>query len=119
MSCPNTQQWNRVAKRKNRQIIETVHSFLIDASMLVYFWVEVAHVAVFTINRLPCSVLSNKTPFEVLFYRLPDYAFLKPFGCSFFSNMMASSTNKLHSQSVHCVFLGYTAHYKGYCCTFS
>ena len=45
---------------------------------------QTAHAAFFTINRLPSSVLSNKTPFEVLFSKLPDYTFLKPFGCSCF-----------------------------------
>ena len=59
---------------------------------------------------------NNKTPFEILFHRMPNYTFLKPFGCACFPNIVASSSNKLKSRSVHCVFLGYFSHYKGYRC---
>ena len=94
-SCPNAQQQNRVAERKHHNILKMVHTFLIDASMLAYFRFKVAPSIVYTNNRLPSSVLCNKTPFEALFYRVPDYAILKPFGCAHLPNLMASSANKL------------------------
>jgi len=77
-SCLDTQEQNGVVEWKYRHILKIVHSFLIDASMLAYFWIEAAQMVVFTINRLPSSVLSNKTPFEVLFNRLPNYKFIDP-----------------------------------------
>ena len=74
--------------------------FLIDASMPAYFRLDAANTAVYTINRLPTAVLQNKAPFKVLFQRVPDYLFLKPFGCLSFPNFMASSADKLQSQSI-------------------
>jgi len=43
------------------------HSFLIDASILAYFWLDAANVAVSTIKRLRTLVLNQKSPFEILF----------------------------------------------------
>jgi len=91
-------------------------SFPIDASVPVYFWLDAAHAAVYTINRLPTSASQNKTPFEILFQGAPHYSFLKPFCCTYFPNFVASFANKLQAQSVQCLFLGYVANYKGYRC---
>jgi len=93
-----------------------IRTFLIDASMLGYFWLEDAYATIYTINNFAIPVLANRTPFEVLFNRTPDYSFLKPFGYACFPNFMTSSANKLHPRSVQCVFLGYTTNYKGYHC---
>ena len=68
------------------------------------------------INRLPTPLLENKSPYEILFQRLPDYSFLKPFGCACFPNFVATSANKLQPRSVECVFLGYAPQTKGYRC---
>ena len=113
-SCLDTQQQNTVAKQKHRHILEMIRSFVIDASVPAYFWLDAANAAVYTINRLLTPVLNQKSPFEVLFQRVPDYLFLRPFGCLCFPNFMASSANKLQPFSIQCVFLGYAAHYKGY-----
>lgn len=93
-----------------------IRTFLIDAFIPTYFWLDVAYAAIYAINRLPTTVLQNQSPFEVLFRRVPDYFFIKPFGYVCFLNFMASSSNKLQPRSVHCVFLSYAANYKGYWC---
>ena len=112
--CPNTQQQNGVAERKYCHILKMVHTFLIDASISAHFWFKASQSAVYPINRLPFSVLCNKTPFEVLFRKVPNYNVLKPFGCAYFPNFMTSPTNKLQPWYTHCVFFGFVAHYKGY-----
>jgi len=93
-----------------------VRIFLLDAAMPAYFWVDATYIAVYTVTLLPTPVLKEKSPFEVLFRRVPNYSLLKPFGCACFPNFMASSVNKLQPQSMCCVFLGYASHCKGYRC---
>jgi len=69
-------------------------SFLIDASFLASFWLDALYAAVFTINRFPTLVLRDKSPYETLFAKVPDYKFLKPFGCACFPHLTATSANK-------------------------
>ena len=93
-SCPNTQQQNVVDERKYRHILEIIRTFLIDSLMPIEFWLDGAHAVVYTIHRLLTAGLKNKTPFEVLFQREPDYSFLKRFGCACFPNFMAFFANE-------------------------
>ena len=113
-SCPETQAQNCIVERKYKHILEMVRTFLIQSQLLSTYWVEAAFVAIFTINCLPTPVHDNKSPFEKLFHRIPDYNFLGTFHCECFPNIPASSSNKLQPRSVPSVFFGYTNQYKGY-----
>ena len=64
-------------------------SLLIDAMMPTSFWLDAIYSTVFTINYLPTLILQGKSPYEVLFRRMPDYSFPKHFGCSYFPNFVA------------------------------
>nr|XP_016472837.1 PREDICTED: uncharacterized mitochondrial protein AtMg00810-like [Nicotiana tabacum] len=66
--------------------------------------------------RLPTPILHGLSPFEKFFYRLPDYNFLRVFGCECFPNLSARVFHKLTPRSVRCVFLDYASDYKGYHC---
>ena len=68
-----------------------------------------------TINLLT-FVFHHKTPLEVLFKTLPDYFFLKIFGCSYFHNIHSYNKHKLQFQFVECTFLGYSLNHQGYKC---
>jgi len=115
-SYHDTQQRNGVLERKHHHILEMVRTFLIDAPMTAYLCVDVVHAMVYTINRLTTPVLQQNKSFEVLFKRVSDYTFLKPFGWACFPNFMASSTNALQPWSMLCVFLRYVVYYKEYRC---
>lgn len=64
-------------------------------------------------NRLPSSVLKNKSPYEVLYNKTPDYTELKVFGCLAFSANPKVTTDKLEPRGIPCVFLGYHPSQKG------
>jgi len=80
-------------------------AFLIGASMSASYWVDAVYAAVYTVNWLPTSILQNKSPFEVLFKKMPNYNFIKPLGCACFPTFVASSSNKLKPRVVECLFL--------------
>jgi Reverse transcriptase (RNA-dependent DNA polymerase) len=71
---------------------------------------------VFVINRLPTSSLESASPYQVLFSKSPDYAFLKVLGCSCYPYTRPYAAHKLSPRSTPCVFLGYSNMYKGYKC---
>ena len=81
-------------------------AFLLSATLLAAYWVDTIYAAIFTIGCLPTSLLQNRSPFEVLFEKMPNYQFLKPFGCACFPDFVASSINKLKPRYVGCVSQG-------------
>ncbi|TYK14661.1 Retrovirus-related Pol polyprotein from transposon TNT 1-94 [Cucumis melo var. makuwa] len=83
-SCPHTSQQNGRAERKHRHILDSVRALLFSASCPEKFWGEAALTSVYTINRLPSSVLQNISPFERLYGTPPNYSNLKVFGCACF-----------------------------------
>jgi len=65
---------------------------------------------------MPTLVLQNKSPFECLFCRPPDYNFLRTFGCLCFPFLRPYDAHILDFRSSPCVFLGYSSSHLGYRC---
>lgn len=70
--------------------------------------------AVFLINQTPSLLLGKKSPYEILTRKIPDYSFLKSFGCFCYVSTLTKDRTKFTSRADECVFLGYSAGYKGY-----
>lgn len=77
-------------------------------------WVKTFRTATFTINRLPTPILDDASAFEVLYGRVPSYDIFHPFGCLCFPFLSDYNPYKFATRSVPCVFLGYSATYKGF-----
>jgi len=116
ISCSHTHQQQGYVERKHRHLVETGLSLLASASMPLKYWDEAFLTASFLINRLPFPVTNHKSPFELLFHKPPNYAFLKVFGCVCWPHLRPYNTHKLDFRSKLCVFLGYSLHHKGYRC---
>ena len=80
---------------------------------LVY-WDECIMSAVFLINRLPSHVLENKSPFQILLNKIPDYHSLRSFGCLCHKSASLKGRTKFDPREKACIFLGYRIGYKGY-----
>lgn len=115
-SCPDTPQQNGVAERKHRHLLELTRTMLLEASVPNTFWVDALFTTAYIINRLPSPILNVLSPYQRLFQRVPNYAFMRVFGSACYPNFSATSANKLSARSVQCVFLGYAFGYKGYRC---
>ncbi|GJX17887.1 putative ribonuclease H-like domain-containing protein [Tanacetum coccineum] len=80
-SIARTPQQNRVAKRKNRTLIEAARTMLADSLLPTTFWAEVVNTACYVQNRVLVTKPHNKTPYELLHGRPPSISFMRPFGC--------------------------------------
>jgi len=116
MSCPYTSPQNGKAERIIRTINNVVRSLLFQASMPPSYWVEALSTATVLLNILPTKTLQFSTPHFALFAKLPTYDHLRVFGCKCYPNLSATAPHKLAPRSALCVFLGYSAHHKGYRC---
>nr|KYP49180.1 Retrovirus-related Pol polyprotein from transposon TNT 1-94 [Cajanus cajan] len=80
------------------------------------FWADAFSTAIHVINRLPTHILGQKSPYEVLFKKLPNYLLLKPFGYACYPHLRSFNSHKMDFRSSHCIFIGYSMHHKGYKC---
>jgi hypothetical protein len=81
---------------------------------------EAITAAAYLINRLPSSTLQFQTPLSVLHDAIKSPTVLnllpKVFGCTTFVHLHKPLRNKLETQAIKCVFVGYAQHQKGYRC---
>ncbi|KAL2235864.1 UNVERIFIED_CONTAM: Retrovirus-related Pol polyprotein from transposon RE1 [Sesamum indicum] len=96
-SYPHTPQSNGVVERKHRHILDVARALT-------------THL----INKLPSRLLNWKSPYEILFHKVPTYSSLTVFGCLCFASNTSPSKYKFTPRAHKCVFLGYNKHHKGY-----
>jgi transposase InsO family protein len=116
VSCPHTPQQNGVAKRKHRHLVQCALALLSQSTLPMSYWSYAISIAAHLINKLPTPNLSNKSPWETLYHTLPDFTYLKTFGCQCFPLLTPYTAHKLYPKTAPCIFLGYPTHSKGYYC---
>nr|GEX52765.1 putative ribonuclease H-like domain-containing protein [Tanacetum cinerariifolium] len=80
-SVARTPQQNRVGKRRNKILIKTAKTMLIDSKLPTTFCTEVINTACYVQNRVLVVKPHNKIPYELCHGRTPTLSFMKPFGC--------------------------------------
>ncbi|GKB69349.1 putative ribonuclease H-like domain-containing protein [Tanacetum coccineum] len=80
-SVARTSLQNRVAKRKNRTLIEAARTMLAYSLLPTTFWAEAVNTACYVQNMVLVTKPHNKTPYELLLGRPPIISFMRPFGC--------------------------------------
>lgn len=113
-TCPHTPQQNGVVERKHRHLLETARALRFEANLPTKFWGECVMAAAYIINRLPSKTINNKTPFEILFERKPEYEHMKVFGCLAYFRNTDTNGDKFEWKGKPGVFLGYPPGTKGY-----
>lgn len=110
-SCPYTPQQNCLVERKHRHIVDVARCLKFQA-----FLPRDIGVLVFLLQSILSTatpLLSNKTPFEMLFLTPPSYSHLKVFGCLCYATTLPRG-DKFAARADICVFLGYSNTQKGY-----
>lgn len=105
-SPPRTPEYNGVAERFNRTIVEMTRAMLIDASLPKTFWGEALSHSVYLNNRLPTKANNNVSPYELWTGMTPILHNLKPFGSKGYVLKMPNDRGKLDAQAHAGIYLG-------------
>ena len=111
--CVYTPQQNSVIEWKHRHILETVRALYFQSHLPITFWGECILTVVHIINHLPTFLLHKKTPFEIIYNKLPDYSRMWVFGCIAFATIVNPSS-KFSLCATKCIFLCYPMGQKDY-----
>lgn len=115
-SCPHTSAQNGFVERRHRHVVETGLALMAQAQIPKRFWQYAFETAVYLINRMPSRTSNKRSPYQYLFNRVPDYTFLRVFGCLCFPHLRPYNHHKMDFRSTPCVFLGYSPLHHGYRC---
>lgn len=113
-TCTDTPQQNGRVERKHRQILNIARALLFQASLPTRFWGECVSTAAHLINMTPTPLLGNKSPYEVLFDKQPDYSNLRVFGSLCYAHNKPRVKDKFKERSRKSVFIGYPYGKKGW-----
>lgn len=113
-SCVETPQQNGRVERKHKHILNVAHALLFQGHLPKKFWGESILTTSYLINITPSTLLENKSPYELLYGSLPDYANIRMFGTLCYARRINRDKDKFDDRSVRCVFLGYLMGKKGW-----
>ncbi|KAJ9566258.1 hypothetical protein OSB04_002224 [Centaurea solstitialis] len=107
-STARTLEQNGVVERRNRTSVEAARLMLAQSQLPQYLWAEAVNTACYTQNRSIVHRRFGKTPYHILFDRIPSIEHFKVFGCKCYVLNETENRGKFGSKSDEMIFVGYS-----------
>ncbi|GKA78230.1 retrovirus-related pol polyprotein from transposon TNT 1-94 [Tanacetum coccineum] len=102
-----TPQQNDVVEIQNQTLVEAACTMLIFSKALLFLWAEAVLTACFTQNRSLIRKRHNKSPYELLYNRKPDFSYFYVFGALCYPANDSEDLGKLKPKADIGIFVGY------------
>jgi len=99
---------------KHHHLVETSLTIMTWSNVLFYYWPHAFQTASFIINRMLTTSSTISLPTRNYFIEHLTILSLRIFGCNCYPHLRPYQTHMFDFWSSQCVFLGYSALYKGY-----
>ena len=106
-TAPHTPEYNGVAERMNRTLIDMARTMLIAAKLGTEYWAEAIYTAAHIHNRRTTKRRKHVTPQELWTGTAPSISHLRVFGCPAYVLQEKGKRNKFEPKSLPYIFLGY------------
>lgn len=106
-SCVETPEQNGITERKHQYILNVARCLKMHSKLPITFWTYFISYAIHLTNKMPTPLLKNKSPFQVLYNKTPNYNELKSFGCLVYVNTLLRNRTKFYNRAQKGVFLGF------------
>lgn len=107
ITCSYTPQYNGVAERKGRKILDMTRNMLKAKGMPNKFWAKAVSCAVYLLNISPTRSALNITLIESWSGFKPNVQILKVFESIAYVHLSVTIRTKLDDRAVKTVFIGY------------
>nr|GEW24378.1 retrovirus-related Pol polyprotein from transposon TNT 1-94 [Tanacetum cinerariifolium] len=107
-SVARTPQQNKVAKRRNRTLIEVARTMLADSKLPTTFWDKAVNTACYVQTRVLMVKPHFMTPYEMFKGRSAALSFMRPFGCHVTILNTLDQLGKFDGKSNEGIFIGYS-----------
>ncbi|HIE70600.1 MAG TPA: hypothetical protein EYP98_10700, partial [Planctomycetes bacterium] len=105
---PGTQAQNGVIERHIQTAVDQAVSIMQHARAPMSLWVDAIKTAVYTKNRLPCTILDGASPYEARYGQPPDLTRMRvPFCDMYVKNKADGKVGHMARKSDRGIFVGY------------